>query len=172
QDLEGTVINVMSEIASLPQKHSELWDVFKTVRNKLDAEEYEQFLRDDEVRERFYEKLHAYNRTLGIALSAMEFLRDTPEAKQNRFKKDLAFFLKLRVAVKKRYAEEIDFKEYEKKIQKLVDTHVKSEGVEQITSPVNIFEREEFQAEVQKLQSSAGKADTIAHRTQRTITEK
>src|SRR6185437_3554153 len=118
------------------------------------------------------EKLHAYNRTLGIALSAMEFLRDTPEAKQNRFKKDLAFFLKLRVAVKKRYAEEIDFKEYEKKIQKLVDTHVKSEGVEQITSPVNIFERDEFKAEVEKVAPVAAKADTIAYRTQKTISQK
>src|SRR5207237_5963120 len=82
------------------------------------------------------------------------------------------FFMKLLVAVKKRYAEEVDFKEYEKKIQKLVDTHVKSEGIEQVTPPVNIFEREEFQAEVEKLQTTAAKADTIAHRTQRTITEK
>ena len=40
--------------------------------------------------------------------------------------------------------------EYEKKIQKLVDTHVKSEGIEQVTPPINIFEREEFQAEVEK----------------------
>src|SRR5207244_3374066 len=41
-----------------------------------------------------------------------------------------------------------------------------------VTPPVNIFEREEFQVEVQKLQSTAAKADTIAHRTQRTITGK
>lgn len=32
-----------------------------------------------------------------------------------------------------RWAEEIDFKEYEKKVQKLVDTHVPSEGISQIT---------------------------------------
>jgi type I restriction enzyme R subunit len=80
--------------------------------------------------------------------------------------------LKLRTSVKRRYAEEIDFKEYEKKVQKLVDTHVKAEGVEQITAPVNIFEQEQFQAEIEKLTTTASKADTIAHRTQRTITEK
>ena len=84
----------------------------------------------------------------------------------------MTFFLNLRVAVKKRYAEEIDFKEYEKKVQKLVDTHVKSEGVQKITEPVNIFERDQFQAEVERLQTVASKADTIAHRTQKTITEK
>ncbi|MBI4023998.1 MAG: type I restriction endonuclease subunit R [Verrucomicrobia bacterium] len=171
-ELEGTARNVAEEVASLPQKHSELWDVFKTVKNRLDEEEYEQRLRDEELRTRFYEKLCAYHRALAIALSTMEFLRDTPEKKIERYKKDLAFFLNLRVAVKRRYAEEIDFKEYEKKVQKLVDTHVKSEGVQQITAPVNIFEREQFQAEVEKLQTVASKADTIAHRTQKTITEK
>jgi type I restriction enzyme, R subunit len=171
-DLAGAVSDVAQEIARLPQKHSELWDVFQAVKNRLDEEEYEQLLADEELRMRFYEKLCAYYRALGVALSTMEFLRDTPENQQQRYKQDLAFFLNLRVAVKRRYAEEIDFKEYEKKVQKLVDTHVKSEGVEQITKPVNIFEREAFQAEVEKLQSMASKADTIAHRTQKTITEK
>ena len=37
---------------------------------------------------------------------------------------------------------------------------------------MNIFEREAFQAEVEKLKTAASKADTIAHRTQKTITEK
>jgi type I restriction enzyme, R subunit len=172
EDLSGTVTDVAQEVSSLAQKHSELWDVFKSIKNRLDEEQYEQLLSDEELRQRFYEKLNVYHRTLAIALSTMAFLRDTPEKKIDRYKSDVTFFLKLRVAVKKRYAEEIDFKDYEKKIQKLVDTHVKSEGIEQVTSPVNIFEREEFQAEVEKLQSGAAKADTIAHRTQRTITEK
>ena len=171
-DLAGAIQDVAEEVASLPQKHSELWDVFKAVKNRRDEEEYEQVLGDGDLRARFYEKLCAYHRTLSIALSTMEFLRDTPETKVERYKKDLAFFLKLRVAVKKRYAEEIDFKEYEKRVQKLVDTHVKTEGIQQITEPVNIFEREQFQAEVEKLKTVGSRADTIAHRTQRTITEK
>lgn len=172
RDLEGTVVDVANEVSSLAQKHSELWDVFRGVKNRLDEEEYEQLLADEELRAGFYEKLCAYHRVLSIALSTMEFLRDTPEAKQERYKKDLAFFLKLRSSVKMRYAEEIDFKEYEKKVQKLVDAHVKSEGIQRITEPVNIFEREQFQAELEKLKTTASKADTIAHRTQKTITEK
>lgn len=172
KDLEGTVVDVANEVASLPQKHSALWDVFKGVKNRLDEEEYEKLLADEELRARFYEKLCAFHKALSIALSTMAFLRDTPEKKQERYKKDAAFFLKLRASVKKRYAEEIDFKEYEKRVQKLLDTHVAAEGVEQITAPVNIFEREAFQAEVEKLKTTASKADTIAHRTQKTITEK
>ena len=172
KDLEGTIVDVAIEVASLPQKHSELWDVFRGIKNRLDEEEYEKLLADDDVRAQFYEKLCAFHRTLSTALSTMEFLRDTPEKKQKRYKNDAAFFLKLRASVKKRYAEEIDFKEYEKRVQKLLDTHVSAEGVEQITPQVNIFERDAFQAEVEKLKTPASKADTIAHRTQKTITEK
>ncbi len=172
EDIAGTVTNVADEIKSLPQKHSELWDVFKTVKGSKDKEKYERLLGDEEVRGQFYEKLNAYCRTLGIALATMAFLRDTPEKKIQTYKDDMTFFLKLRVAVKQRYAEEVDYKEYEKKVQKLIDTHVRSEGIQQVTPPVNIFERDAFKQEVEKLESAASKADTIAHRTARTITEK
>jgi type I restriction enzyme R subunit len=171
-DIAGTVTDVADEIKSLPQKHSELWDVFKTIKNSKDKEKYERLLGDEELRGQFYDKLNAYCRTLGIALATMQFLRDTPEKKIATYKNDLTFFLKLRVAVKHRYAEEVDYKDYEKKVQKLIDTHVHAEGIEQVTPPVNIFERDAFKKEVEKLESAASKADTIAHRTQRTITEK
>jgi type I restriction enzyme, R subunit len=172
EDVAGTLVDIAQEVSTLPQKHSELWDIFKTLKNRLDEEEYEQLLADEELRVRFYEKLCAYHRTLGIALSTMRFVRDTPPETLERYKRDLGFFLRLRLAVKRRYAEEIDYKEYEAKVQKLIDTHVTCDEILQITEPVNIFEREEFKAEVEKLQTAASKADTIAHRTQRTITEK
>ena len=172
EEIAGTVTDVAEEIKSLPQKHSELWDVFKTVKGSKDKEKYERLLADDDVRARFYDKLNAYCRTLGIALGTMQFLRDTPAKKIQGYKEDLTFFLKLRVAVKQRYAEEVDYKEYEKKVQKLIDTHVSAAGIQQVTPPVNIFERDAFKQEVEKLESAASKADTIAHRTARTITEK
>jgi type I restriction enzyme R subunit len=171
-EIAGTVTEVLDEIASLPQKHSELWDVFKTVKGSVDKEKYERLLADEIIRGPFYEKLNAYHRTLGIALSTMQFLRDTAEATVQRYKNDLAFFLKLRVSVKQRYAEGVDYSDYEKKVQKLIDTHVHSEGIQQVTAPVNIFERDAFKSEIEKLESPGSKADTIAHRTAKTITEK
>ena len=71
EDLAETVVNVAQEIAGLPQKHSELWDVFQKVKNRLDEEEYEQLLADEELRLKFYEKLCAYYRSLGIALCTL-----------------------------------------------------------------------------------------------------
>jgi type I restriction enzyme R subunit len=172
EDLEDALTDIRQEIEKLPQKHSELWDIFKSVKNRMDEEAYELELAKEDVRQKFYTKLSAYSRALGIALSTVQFNLETPEDKIERYKKDLAFFQKLRVSVKKRYSDEIDYKEYEAKVQKLINTHVSSEEILQITPPVNIFEQEKFQAEVEKLQTAASKADTIAHRTKKTITEK
>lgn len=171
-DIADTVTDVTEEIKNLPQRHSELWDVFKTVKGSKDKEKYEALLGDEELRGRFYDKLNAYARSLGVALATMQFLRDTPEKKIRGYKDDLTFFLKLRVSVKQRNAEEVDYKDYEQRIKKLIDTHVHSEGIEQVTKPVNIFEKDAFKQEIEKLESVASRADTIAHRTARTITEK
>lgn len=172
EDLAGTLTDVTEEIKKLPEKHSQLWDLFKTLRNKKDEEAYERLLADEEIRSQFYERLSAYARCLGIALSSATFLESTPPNKIEKYKADLKFFMKLRSAVRLRYAEAIDFREYEPKIQKLVDTYVGTGEVEQITDLVNIFDADAFAKEVDKLGGDASKADTIAFRTKRTIEEK
>jgi len=171
-DLEDTITDVAEEIQKLPQRHSYLWDVFKGIRNKKDEEQYERLLADQELRDSFYERLSAYSRNLAVALSSIRFMEVTPTEKVQKYKADLTFFVKLRAAVKKRYAEVVDFKEYEAKIQKLIDTHVTTGGVEKVTTLVNIFDKDAFLKEVERLESTASKADTIAHRTKRTISER
>jgi len=171
-DLCETLIDVSQEVKKLPQQHSDLWDVFKTIKNKRDEEEYERLLADEVVRMNFNERLSTFSRTLAIALSSVQFLEEVPEGKVAKYKNDLRFFMKLRVSVRRRYAEVVDFKEYEGKIQKLIDTHVGTGEVEQITDLVNIFDQEAFTKELEKLGSTASRADTIAHRTKKTITER
>ncbi|NOZ19563.1 MAG: DUF3387 domain-containing protein, partial [Planctomycetes bacterium] len=141
----------------------------KAIRNKRDEEAYELLLADEELREKFYERLSAYSRTLAIALSSASFLEATPDSRLEKYKADLRFFMKLRTSIRKRYAEVVDFKEYEARIQKLVDQHVGTGEVEKITDLVNIFDADAFAKEVEKLGSTASKADTIAYRTKRTI---
>jgi type I restriction enzyme R subunit len=171
-DLADTLTDISSEVQTLPQKHSVLWDIFKEISNKYDEEAYERLLADDALRTRFYERFSEYGRTLAIALSSVSFIENTEQKKIDQFKKDLIFFRDLRNAVKKRYAEVVDFSEYEPKIKKLIDTYVgTSEKVEQIIEPVNIFDQEKFGEEVDKLKSDAAKADTIAHRTMKYITD-
>jgi len=172
EDIEGTITNVWEEVETLKQKHSALWDIFKTVKNKMDEEAYEQLLADEQLREQFYKRLSEFARTLEIALSTVRFIEETSEATIEKYKKDLYFFQKLRLSVKKRYAEEIDYKEYEPKIQKLIDTYIKSDEILKITPLVDIFDKDKFEAEVNKIESPRARADTIANRTKKTIVEK
>lgn len=166
-----TLIPVEQEFAKLPQKYSDLWDLFKSIPNKRDLEAYAQSLRQEDRRQEFYERLTAYASCLKIALSTREFHAQTPEATIQRYKDDLNMFVKLRSAVQLRYSDTIDYKQYESQIQQLINRHVASGAVKPITELVNIFDTEAFEQEVAKMVGKAAKADTIASRTSKFITE-
>lgn len=172
EDLAGTMTNISDEIKKLPQKHSDLWDIFKTIANKRDAEAYQQLLKDESIRVLFYDKLAAFAKSLKLALSSIQFHKDVEEKTIKRYKDDLTMFLKLRLAVVERYSDEIDYKQYEGQIQKLIDTHITTEKIETITELVNIFDKDKFQQEVENTTGKAAKADKIASRTAKHITEK
>lgn len=172
EDLAGTLTNISEEIKKLPQKHSDLWDIFKTIANKRDAEAYQQLLKDEAIRVLFYDKLAAFAKGLKLALSSIQFHKEVEEKVINRYKEDLTMFLKLRLAVVERYSDEIDYKQYEGQIQKLIDTHITTEKIETITELVNIFDKDKFQQEVENTTGKAAKADKIASRTAKHITEK
>lgn len=170
EELAGTLTNINVELQKLPQAHSELWDIFKEIRNKYDEPAYEELLSDEAKRYAFYEKLSIYARLLKLALSSLDFSIKTPEKQVEKYKSDAHFFLALRVAVKRRYADEVDFRAYEPQIQKLIDKHITSDGeVLKITPLVNIFDKEQRQAEVEKITGKAAKADHIASRTIKAI---
>lgn len=171
-DLDATLTDVAEEIDKLPRRHTDLLNLFQNIRNQQDEEQYEQKLADAALRERFYECLRDFGRSLAIALSSTRFMEQTTDAKIAKYRKDLAFFMKLRTAVRRRYAEVVDFKEYEAKIQKLIDTHVLTGAVEKVTTLVNIFDQDAFLKELERLEGTASKADTIAHRTKKTIEER
>jgi type I restriction enzyme R subunit len=180
-DLEGALTSIHEEIQALPQRHAELWDLFKTVKNRHDEEAFEQLLADEKLRSDFYERLTAYAKTLGIALSSERFITETPEQKLRAYKNDLKRFLNLKAAVKLRYAESVDYRDFEPRIQKLLDTHISASEVVQLNAPVNIFDEAAFQKVVEE-QGAGGdknlgdrlgaKADMIAHATKRAINER
>lgn len=80
-------------------------------------------------------------------------------------------FAKLRTSVQLRYSDAIDYKKYEARIEKLINLHVESDEVKVITQLVNIFDKENFQKEVDRVVGTAAKADTIASRTAKYISE-
>lgn len=175
-DLAGTLTSINEEVFKLPQRYSDLWDLFKEVKNSKDEEAYEVLLADDELREEFYECLSAYSKSLAIALSSEQFIMNSDEKKLQTYKNDLKRFQNLKAAVKLRYAEAIDYRDYEPKIKKLLDTHIQANEVTQLNEPVNIFDEKMFTAVkeeqgVYQAKTIASKADTIAHATKRSISE-
>jgi type I restriction enzyme R subunit len=172
EDLEGTLTDVAEELKKLSGLHDALWDVFKEVKNKKDEEAFELTLEPKEKRDEFYPRLSVFCRVLKMGLSSMHWVNATPKEQAARYKQDAAFFQNLRASVKIRYAEEIDYRDYEKQIQKMLNTYVQADEIIQVVEPVNIFEREAFEKEVERMQTDRAKADTIANRTKKTITEK
>jgi len=176
-DLEGALSSIHEETKALPQRHAELWDVFKTVRNRQDEETFELLLADEKLRAAFYGRLSAYAKTLAIALSSERFITDTPEQKLRAYKNDLKRFVNLKAAVKLRYAESVDYRDFEPRIQKLLDTHISASEVVQLNTPVNIFDEAAFQKVVEEQgagneKNLGAKADMIAHATKRAINER
>ena len=176
-DLAESLTSINEEADRLPQCHSDLWDIFKQVKNRSDEEEYEQLLADTELREEFYARLSEYAKTLAIALSSERFVTTTDENEMKRYKDDLKRFQRLSGAVRLRYAESVDFSSIEPRIRKLLDTHIQADTVTRLNEPVNIFDNSSFnqvkdEQGVYGGQTTAARADTIAHAVKRTITEK
>lgn len=166
-----TLMPVSDKIAELPQRHSDLWDLFKMIPNKRDLEAYAQSLRMEDRRHEFYDRLTAFSSVLQLALSTKEFHENTDAKTIQIYKDDLNMFSKLRTAVQLRYSDTIDYKKYEARIEKLVNHHVESDAVNVITNLVNIFDKDNFQKEVDSVVGTAAKADTIATRTAKYINE-
>lgn len=178
EDMAGTLTSINEEVETLPAKYTALWDMFKTIKNKADEHEYQEFLADQALREEFYSRLTQYGKTLTIALSSQKFLAETDTGKISRYKKDFKFFQKLRYEVKRRYADSVDYGDIEPQILKLFDNHMQAGEVMQLIEPVNIFDEETFAKVVEENTSdkekraTAAKADSIAHQTKKVINEK
>ena len=172
EDLEGTLVDIAVELKKLPDQRASVWEFFSEISNKQDEEAFELALDDGQKREDFYTALSHFNRTLKLALSSLHWMNDTPEEDIISYKQDAVFFQRLRASVKIRYAEQIDYREYESQIEKMLNTYVQANEIIQVVDPVNIFEQEAFEAEVDKAKSPRAKADTIANRVKKTITEK
>ncbi|MGB0431720.1 MAG: type I restriction enzyme subunit R domain-containing protein, partial [Bacteroidia bacterium] len=171
EDLKGTVNSVSDELKKIPQAHANLWDVFKSISNKKDKEALEKHLAHKDLREDFYELHTEFSRLLKLGLSTLKWVDQTPDQKIGSYKKDLKFFTDLRKSIKLRYSDDIDYGVYEKQIQNLLDKHVSAEKASIRVELVNISNKEEFDAEVERVEGVRAKADTIASRTSKYITE-
>jgi len=172
-DLKDTVRDVRDEIRKLGQFHEQLWDLFKPVANKMDMEAMEQYLADEAIRQDFYQRFRFFGHSLHISMSSDKSLDIYNDAQLSDMKEDWKRFSELRRSVQIRYQEVVDLKEYEPKIQKLLDDHVTAMPAETIINIVNINDPEALKVVVNESGiSEASKADRIASATRRVLSER
>jgi len=171
-ELEGTFIDINKEIENLPQFHSELIDIFKQLPNKLDPVSYAALLADEAIRTEFYQKFLNFAKCVKLAFSSIDFENNTYEKTKILYKRDLKFYANLRNAVVNTYSDSVDFKKYEKQLQKLLDQHVTTEGIVRLTNQVSILDADAFEKELEKVVGARAKAEMIASRTAKHISER
>ena len=160
EDITGAVIDVRSEIVKAKTYYTHLDDLFSSVKFKDDLESYVAVLEDVQKRDDFKEWLSQFARAFKLALSSEKIYDILSEDDIKIYKQRVKFYNELRKAVQLRYHEACDFGKYEAQMQKLLDTYVNAQGVNELTKLVNIFETE-FDDEVQRVEGKNAKADTI-----------
>ena len=172
EDLTNTIVDVSDEIRKVPIHHADVWDCFKGVYNKKDIEALERHLAPKDLRDEFYEALSRFARTLQTALASNEFYIEFTEDKIEFYKQELKLFVKLKASLQNRYAEVVSYKEYEPRVKKLLDTYVQADDVLVITKELNIFDKQMVNEAIEEYgKTPASKADFIAHKMKKVITE-
>lgn len=169
KDLKGALYDVISIVGSIRQYYTDLINLFISVKNKKDVEEYEVLLADEELRKKFYEILSNFSRHLKMALESERVYNSLNQEEIDKYKRDFRFYQELRRSVKIRYSDTIDHKEYESNMQKLMDNYIAAEDVIRITNPVDILDKKGFEEELNRLGSPRAKADAIRTRVSRSI---
>lgn len=171
-DLKGVVVDVMSAIGNLRSAYTQLVEFFAPVGSISDAEAVEVFLADDKMRQDFYTLLCAFGRALHLVLNAEQAYNALSKEERQKVQDTFIFFSKVRRSVKLQYCDAIDNAEYEPLMQNLLDTHLSVAGLKKITSPIDILNKDDFEKELEELGSLRSKADAIASRMTRSISEK
>jgi type I restriction enzyme R subunit len=172
-DLAQALTSISSEAEKLPDDHAALLDLFMSISNVYDEEAYARALAEPDLRKEFYDRLSAFSRALTVAVASRQFVESTPPERLVRWKADLKRFTALRQHVRIRYADAVEWKDYENRVRTLLNEHISAYDVTTVVEPLNIFDDAAIEvARGAGKRSDASVADEIAHATVRVMEEK
>jgi type I restriction enzyme R subunit len=142
--------NINEELPKLEMNHTKLVEHFKGVKwdrayNRADfIDEAVRFIEPVDVRDKFLELLKAFNKSISIVL---------PNTRAMRFFEDFKVFNEIRMRAKNIYIEGGEdlkvSKEESLLLQRLIDEHLRSEGVESLLKePISIIDKDRFRQEI------------------------
>ena len=167
QEIKDSIRELSKEIEELPKYYSDLKSLFSDIKNKRDLREYEKKLFEKTDREDFYKKLSLFGNSLHHALSSADFLTNTNQKQIKIYQDELKFFYSLKNHIQTIYAESVDYRQYEPKIEKILNIHVKAEKIKTIVHPIDIYDNA-FNSELKDKKDQA-KALMIMHSVKRYI---
>ena len=149
-DLKGVVVDVLESLGQLRTAYTNLMDLFRDIHDLGDTEEVELSLADEKKRTQFYNTLCTFGRALNLALNSEQVYTAIPRDEREKYQSTFVFFSKVRRSVKIRFCDSIDNSEYEPLMQNLLDTHLSVAGLRQITNPIDILNKDDFEKEFDK----------------------
>ncbi|MDD2445328.1 MAG: type I restriction endonuclease subunit R [Clostridia bacterium] len=174
QDLKGVITDVLTAVSELRQAYTYIESIFVDVKNKQDEEEFELYLeqKGEEKRVEFYNCLCEFGKKLSLVLcsnNAYSAINDNDPKEIKKYKDKFLFYSKLRISIKKRCAETLDNKEYEREMTNLLNKHISVTGLKQITNQINILKKGDLEREIEELINNRAKADSIRYNISKNI---
>jgi type I restriction enzyme R subunit len=180
-DIRGVVKPIHEVIDELPAAHRQLLDLFKPVKNKLDHEQMEQHLRDDDIRKEFSKRLAEFARLLEQALGSEKVYDHFDDKQMDQFRGDWLRLKNLRRSAALRYQDSIDMREYEPRILQLLNDNVAADPAKMIIKPIDLSVKGAVEEAVDKYGAASGtgtgetaraKADRIERSAKKYIRDK
>jgi type I restriction enzyme R subunit len=173
EEVERALLNSSEKVEELDNIYQNLKELFKTLKNKEDAEEFIELLSGDlEKRERFYELVNEFIKQFATCQMLCDFDKQVDTEKFKRYQQDLKKFVELKKIQKTINAETVDFSKYEDQIRRILDKHVSAEYVTEMAKPLCVSDVTEFNSYlVDKKVSDKTKAEAIAKQTKKTLSE-
>lgn len=170
-DLEDSIYTANEQKEALYKAHNELIAFFNGQKfDRSNPRAWQAFFEkdnDDEgkaLRKGFYEKLLAFSKLMGLAVSSYSLYESIGFDQMQKYKTDLLFFQKLRTSLMTIYAERVDFSKYEDGIRSLLNTFVASEPVKVLVEPVVIHDKEAMDKQLEEIDGQKAKAAYIRTR--------
>lgn len=146
----------------LQSAHNAAMNFFRDV-DKKDIEACVAFLAPEDRRVTFDQRFKLFS-------NYMDMLFPDPAAIP--FIKDLKFLAEIRTRARNRYRDEqLSLQECSEKVRKLIEEHIKAEGITHLVEPTSVF-TEKFDEEIDKLTSDEAKASEIEHAMKHELTFK
>lgn len=170
-DIKRAVYYIDTVIFNMFKEYKKLQDMFVSIEDKENTQEYEALLEDENARQSFYNKLSKFGINLAVIIPSAEANSKIGNKKMEEIKKEFIFYYKIRESIKVLYFDEIKNDEYEIKIRKFLKDFINVKDFNNVEE-ISICDKEKFDTRIEKMKSDKVKAETIRKALERVISEK